>query len=69
MRFTLTANEIVSVRVLLHEEAQRLGMFTDDFDITSLTYHQQRLMNLMRNMDTWFDDVMNHAFDAQETDI
>lgn len=64
MRFTITANEIVSVRQLLHEEANRLGMFNEDFDIDSLTYHEKRLMNLMRNMDTWFDDVMNRAFDT-----
>jgi hypothetical protein len=64
MRFVLTANEIVSVRELLHQEAVRLGMFSDNFDINSLTYHEKRLMNLMRNMDTWFEDVMNRAFDA-----
>jgi hypothetical protein len=64
MRFTITAMEIVSVRTLLHEEAERLGVFDDNYDIDSLTYHEKRLMNLMRNMDTWFDDVMNRASDA-----
>ena len=64
MRFVLTANEIVSVRELLHQEAMRLGMFSDDFDMDSLTYHEKRLINLMRNMDTWFDDVMDRASDA-----
>jgi len=64
MRFVLTANEIVSVRELLHQEAMRLGMFSDDFDMDSLTYHHKRLMKLMEHMDVWFDDVMNRAFDA-----
>ena len=64
MRYVIVGNEIVTVRRLVHEEADRLGMFDDDFDMDSLTYHEKSVMRLIRHMDAWFDDVMNRAFDS-----
>ena len=61
MRFVIVGNEIVTVRRLVNEEAYRLGMFDDNFDIDSLTYHEQSVMRLVRHLDAWFDDLMNRS--------